>query len=373
MTHRPPSPARSTLAAGVLLALTLALFCAAAPAGADEPAPPAERPPAMQRLLDQLQQMVDPALLAPAGAAADVEGDLDRVRASEPPLAAADPLAPDLPGGLAGDLAAAVADYRESGEPAILGTPTGRVWPYGHGVPTLTCLPLRACDVALEAGETLLGWAIGDSERWLAEELVEGAPPGERPHLLLKPTETGLATNLVLVTDRRTYHLELVSPELPDDAAVATPYDHRVAWYYPDDWVRRLEHAERRATTATADAAVRHAEAVELEHPLDPGRLSFAYRVDAPFWARRRLPWRPLTVFDDGERVYLRLPERARRHELPVLLGRLADGTTYPLATHLAGDWLIVPTLFERAELVLGTGDRRRSLTLRAGSREAAR
>lgn len=252
----------------------------------------------------------------------------------------------------------------------MLGSPDARVWPFGHGVPTLSCLPLRACDVSLESGETLLGWALGDSERWLAEELVEGIAPTQRPHLLLKPTDSGLATNLVLVTDRRTYHLELVSPDLEEDASQPTPYHHRVSWWYPDDWVRRMEQRETQSADATARAAARRAAAVEIDRPLDPDRLSFGYRIERPFWPKRRLPWQPVTVFDDGERVYLRLPERARRHELPVLLGRLPDGSTYPLAARLQGEWLVVPTLFERAELVIGSGDRRRSLTLLAETGE---
>lgn len=357
-----PSPRRAALGAGLLLTAALAGPASAAPA-AGEPGPPqAERPAGLDRFLAEL----------------GVPGSLDDA-AAVPPLAA--PYLPDdVAAALAGasttdlpaDLTSAVDDYRENGEPAILGTPTGRVWPFGHGVPTLTCLPLRACDVALERGEALLGWAIGDSERWRAEELVEGTPPAQRPHLLLKPTDTGLATNLVLVTDRRTYHLELVSPELADEGE-PTPYDHRVSWWYPDDWVRRVADAESRRATAAAQATARHAAAVELDRPLDPARLSFAYRIERPAWPKRRLPWQPRTVFDDGERVYLRLPPEARRHELPVLLGRLADGTTYPLATRLQGDWLVVPTLFERAELVLGTGDRRRSLTLISISEADAR
>lgn len=352
MSHLRPtrrlSLRRAALGAALLLAAAVAGTTlagpAAAPTGQPGP-PPAERPADLDRFLAEL----------------GVPGSLDDDALAGAPAA-----------GLPVDLSAAVADYRDTGEPAILGTPTGRVWPFGHGVPTLTCLPLRACDVALERGETLLGWAIGDSERWRAEELVEGAPPAERPHLLLKPTDTGLATNLVLVTDRRTYHLELVSPEL-DDGDEPTAYDHRVSWWYPDDWVRRAADAEARRATAASRAASHHAAAVEIDRPLDPGRLSFAYRLERPFWPKRRLPWQPLTVFDDGERVYLRLPADARRHELPVLLGRMADGTAYPLATRLAGDWLIVPALFERAELVLGTGDRRRSLTLISTAEAAAR
>jgi hypothetical protein len=60
----------------------------------------------------------------------------------------------------------------------------------------------------------------------------------------------------------------------------------------------------------------------------------------------------------------VRLPEQALRGELPVVLGVLADGTEVPLNARLDGEWWVVPTLFERAELVLGSGKARRWLRI---------
>jgi type IV secretion system protein VirB9 len=279
------------------------------------------------------------------------------------------PAAPDL-----GAFAAALEEYEETGEAPVLGLPTHRAYPYGHRVPVVRCLPLRACDLEFEGGETLAGWAVGDSERWLVEELVQGIDDEAQPHLLVKPTEFDLATNLVVVTDRRTYHLELEAPsaeevqERPQGSPPAA-YDAHLSWWYPDDFVQRRSADVRAKAAARAEARARRDAARALEASLDPRELSFAYRVRTPWRPSRRLGWKPTTVFDDGRRVYLRLPAVARRGELPVILGLLENGGHYPLNARLDGDWLIVPALFERAELILGTGEERRSLRIVATDR----
>jgi type IV secretion system protein TrbG len=347
-------------ALGPFLFVLLAALAAAPPSLASPQAPAATPHPedldlsALDRLLAEIAHG-PPAPPAPA----DPE--------PEPHLpAAADswPAAPD-----AAALSAALAEYADTGEPPILGLPTSRVFPHGHEVPVVRCLPLRACDLVFQTGERLAGWALGDSERWLVEQLTEGTGETARPHLLLKPTDYQLATNLVVLTDRRSYRLELESPthdEVHDDTVDGplAAYDARISWWYPDDFVHRIRSGDAAAAAAAERAEAHHRGAVALDRPLDPADLSFAYAVKHPWRRSRRLPWKPLTVFDDGDQVFIRLPAAARRSDLPVVLGLLDDGSHYPLAARLDGDWLIVPTLFDRAELVLGTGDHRRRLTL---------
>ena len=264
----------------------------------------------------------------------------------------------------------ALTRYAETGEPPVLGLPTRRVYPYGHQIPIVRCLPLRACDLVFQAGEQLAGWALGDTERWIVAELAEGGGDAAVPHLLLKPTDFELATNLVVVTDRRTYHLELESPTPEEvrgddgDASRATDYDAQLSWWYPDEFVREARQRQASAERAATTAVRRHQDAVALDVPLDPARLSFAYEVKRPWRPSRRLGWQPVTVFDDGRRIYLRLPPAARVTELPVVLGLLEDDETYPLDARFEGDWLIVPSLTDRLELVVGSGKTRRSLTI---------
>ena len=248
--------------------------------------------------------------------------------------------------------------YSKTGEPPILALPTERSFPFGHAVPRLQCVPYRACVVALEPGETILGRALGDTARWQWVELIGS---GSRPYVMVKPREFDLLTNAAIVTDRRLYRVELVAPGKPK-AAQEVPYDSLVSFWYPDDWAKaETAKIEANAVRLAADSASR-----ALDEPLvgDLTGLQFDYGFDRPF--RRALPWKPLLVFDDGARTYVRLPRQAISEAPPLVFGTIAGKAT-PLEARVAGkqgDWLVIPTVSARLRLVVGTGREQRSLTV---------
>ena len=57
--------------------------------------------------------------------------------------------------------------------------------------------------------------AAGDTVRWVIGEASSGTGLTRRTHILVKPTDPGLKTNLVINTDRRTYHVEIRSTPRP--------------------------------------------------------------------------------------------------------------------------------------------------------------
>lgn len=134
-------------------------------------------------------------------------------------------------------------------------------------------------DIALEAGEQLVGSgpvAAGDTVRWVIGDTESGTGPTKRVHILVKPTRPDLVTNLVINTDRRTYHLELRSAE--------KTYMASVFWAYAQDQLIAL----RRRNTA-AEAASPVAAGVDI----DP--LNFCYGIEGDSPA-----WRPLRAFANG-------------------------------------------------------------------------
>src|SRR5690606_8521494 len=84
-------------------------------------------------------------------------------------------------------------------------------FPYGFERPVMRCPRLNACMVALEPGEKLTDEPLaGDTERWIIDTSVMGS--GEQTLLVVvKPEDCGLATNLLVPTDRRVYELSLIS------------------------------------------------------------------------------------------------------------------------------------------------------------------
>lgn len=200
------------------------------------------------------------------------------------------------------------------------------IFPYEEArVYPLVAMPGRVTDVVLEPGETLVAngaIATGDSARWIIADTSSGAGAQRRVHVLVKPTQAGLSTNLLINTDRRTYHLEL--------RASARTWLSQVAWRYRVPDVEPIRVAARPATTSV--------------------RLNLAYKIGGD-----RPSWRPVRVFDDGQRTYIEFGSRAMMDALPPLYLTGTDGKSAELVNyHVDGRRLVLDRLFDRAELRLG-------------------
>lgn len=250
----------------------------------------------------------------------------------------------------------AVHAYRTTGQAPILERSDTTLFPFGESQPVVQCSPLRACDIELQAGEIVTGVALGDTERWVTSPLESGAPEAPTPHVLVKPKDYDLTTNLIVGTDRRTYHLTLVSPSKKDVEAGAA-FVRRAAFYYPQDFVEQweLDQSRQRRAAARRDALVTE----ELDG-VSLTTLDFSYAVGR----KGNVSWIPETVFDDGEHVYIRLPAAVRSSDLPSLLVEI-DGGGMALANYRVNDrWFIVDGLFNRADLVAGVGKQRKQISI---------
>jgi P-type conjugative transfer protein TrbG len=220
--------------------------------------------------------------------------------------------------------------------------PDGRVlFSYGAGLPTVVCAPLRVCMIELQTGEKLVGEPhIGDSVRWNVSPALYGEGNSITSIIVLKPSMPGLDTNLLITTDRRAYYLRLISK--PED------YVARVAFAYPDD-----ESGERKWQQHLAELKRQEEERSHIED-LPEGAadaLHFNYRLKG---GDENI--RPVRVFDDGKKTYIQMPGQATNRELPVLVVIGANKKPEMVNYRVKGSTYIVDRLFERAQLVLGTG-----------------
>lgn len=219
------------------------------------------------------------------------------------------------------------------------------------GLYVVTAAVGQVTDIMLQDGETLSDTgavAAGDTVRWVIGEAASGEGTGRRTHILVKPTDPGLATNLVINTTKRTYHVELRS--------TPTIYMASVGWSYPQDELIAIQHA-RDAEAAKAET--------QVQTGIDPARLDFAYRLSGP-----DTPWRPAQVFDDGAKTYVLMPAGIAQSELPPLF-LLGDKNKAELVNYrVSGRYLIVDRLFTIAELRLGTRKQQIVRITRLASRE---
>jgi type IV secretion system protein VirB9 len=212
-----------------------------------------------------------------------------------------------------------------------------QVYPYTRGaLYQLYAAVNQVTDIGLEAGEKLISVSAGDTVRWIVGDTSSGEGKDATVHILVKPVAADLDTNLVITTDRRTYHLEM--------HATAATYMASVSWTYPAAELIALkrERAEAaRATAAIADGGV------NLEE------LRFRYRLEGD------APWKPRQVFDDGSKVYIQFPSGLAQSEAPPLFVLGPDGNSALVNYRVRGTTYIVDRLFAAAELRLGTAPQR--------------
>jgi type IV secretion system protein VirB9 len=206
-----------------------------------------------------------------------------------------------------------------------------QVYPWREGaIYQAFAAPGAVTDIALQPGETLIAVAAGDTARWAIGDTTSGAGETRRTHILVKPYAAGLSTNLIVMTDRRTYYLKL-------DAAAATAMT-ALSWTYPADALIALK-----ASPATAGPSIPSGAGP------DPERLNFSYAISGA-----KAPWRPLRVFDDGRRTYLEFTESILTGEAPPLFVLGDAGAAELVNYRMRGRFYIVDRLFDAAELRLG-------------------
>ncbi|HCF2686191.1 TPA: P-type conjugative transfer protein TrbG [Pseudomonas aeruginosa] len=206
-----------------------------------------------------------------------------------------------------------------------------QVWPFTDGaLYQVYAAPGRVTVISLQPGEELVTVAAGDTVRWIVGDTSSGTGDALRVSVLVKPIRSGLKTNLVVTTSRRTYLIELTSTERAWMASVS--------WEYPKDRMLALQ---------------RQAQAAQATAPVDTGlsleKIRFRYAISGS-----NAPWKPMRAFDDGEKVYIQFPPGIAQGELPPLFVIGAQGDGQLVNYRFRSPYYIVDRLFGAAELRLG-------------------
>jgi P-type conjugative transfer protein TrbG len=196
--------------------------------------------------------------------------------------------------------------------------------------------PEEITDIALQPGEQLVGSgpvAAGDTVRWIIGDTTSGTGASSQVHILVKPTRPDLTTNLIINTDRRTYHLELRS--------TTATYMASISWNYPEDQLIAIRQQNSQA-----------AQTAPIATGVDVSALNFRYKIEGD-----NPPWRPLRAFDDGRQVFIEFPSGIGQGDMPPLFVIGPSGKTTDLVNYrVRGADMIVDTLFAEAELQMGDG-----------------
>ena len=240
---------------------------------------------------------------------------------------------------------------REAIQPAP-GTDGAVSFVYGATAPSIVCAVLQVCDVELQAGEQVNAVNLGDTARWLVEPAVSGSGAGEATHLIIKPLDVGLQTNLVVTTDRRTYHMQLRSTRVE--------YMAHVVFAYPEDAAAKWKAVTRRA---------------ELTHSTGtlPGTGEYLGNLDFKYLIDGNARWKPVRVYNDGVKTIIEMPRVMEQTEAPSLLVVRRDGnpkkdTDQAIVNYrVQGDRYIVDQIFDKAILIVGVGKRQDRVVITRG------
>lgn len=207
-----------------------------------------------------------------------------------------------------------------------------QVFPFSDGaIYQVYTAPGAVTDISLQVGESLVAVAAGDTVRWVIGDTTSGAGAEKRTHILVKPFASGLATNLVITTDRRSYHVQLTATSRTAMAAMS--------WTYPADQLIALRRA---AEQAAAVAPVSEGLAIDSLH------FNYAISGDTP-------AWRPLRAFDDGRQTFVEFPATIAVGDAPPLFIVGPTGEAELVNYRVRGRFYVVDRIFDIAELRLGT------------------
>lgn len=236
-----------------------------------------------------------------------------------------------------------LSDEWQEGQGVVTRGPDGKVvFLFGQVQPSVVCSPLQVCDIELQAGEVVRDVLVGDSVRWKVDPATSGAASAQAFHLIVKPSEAGIETSMVITTSRRTYHLQLRSH--------ATEYMARIGFEYPDDVAAKLGEINARMEASVIDGAGVPAE-----------NLDFGFRIEG---AAR---WKPTRIYADGLKTYIQFPAALAGGDAPVLFV-ISGGENRIVNYRLQNNMMVVDYLVDHAILASGVGRDQQKITIRRGT-----
>lgn len=202
-----------------------------------------------------------------------------------------------------------------------------------------TAKPGFQSSIRFGADERIENVAVGDSNAW------QVTPNKRGNYLFIKPMIAGARSNMMVITDQRTYLFDLEASRASQPVYTLS-FDYPA---YPAPGSVKPPPAPPPPTLAeTALASV---------EPAPPPRPSFGWKAEGA------KSLRPARMFDDSKSVYLSWPDAAA---LPAVLVPAPDGTESPVAYKLENGFIVVEGLPRRiiirrgreAATVLATGNK---------------
>jgi type IV secretion system protein VirB9 len=200
------------------------------------------------------------------------------------------------------------------------------------------CQPYRTTDLILEPGEEVLEMPfLSEDKVWEIGAGVSRTNGLDVQHFFLKPSITALTTSMIIITNRRVYHLLLKS--------YGDRYMTMVQWEYPARFPFVVKPDAMNEQNRRINGVNTRAQDTLL---VDPQFLSFDYKMTYSIF--KKPLWLPRRIYDDGRKTYIELDERMLNMESPVLFNKKNERINYRVQQNL----IIIDELIEKVTLRRG-------------------
>ena len=237
---------------------------------------------------------------------------------------------------------------------------------FGQSLPSIVCAILQVTDIELQPGEVVTHINVGDSARWSVESALSGSGSDQVEHLIVKPRDIGLSTSLVVTTDRRTYHLLLVSDE--------AEFMHYVTFMYGDVAPSPAATSGIASATPAPSPAPFPSDPPAVRNHGDGKQVRLVARdpvedVDESYTVEGKADWKPVEVYSKNGKTYLEMPSSMRHKEAPVLFEEKKAGWFHHdkvlVNYRVHGRWYVVDRVLDKATLVSGVGGGQQKVDIR--------
>ncbi len=257
------------------------------------------------------------------------------------------------------EIKAALKEFSTSGKAPIVKRAGFLQFPFGEVQPILNCQPNYGCDIELQAGEKVSAVILGNDPLWDYLLWESNQNSTAISHITIGPRVNKAKTNVIIGTDRRTYHLELVSTKNSD-------YVRSAKFYYPRERLKELQAKQRRTNQLKAKKAKLDSLSKSLPYQV----LNFNWEVEA----KNSITWKPIRVFDDSAHIYIYFPEHVVFEDFPGVYtstseGKLSQPTWRSVApdperSDEKGSYLMVDGMFEELQLLGGFRGKQETVTI---------
>lgn len=217
--------------------------------------------------------------------------------------------------------------------------------------PIVKTTPFQETVISLQPGERFTSISSGDPSRWSYSVAVSGSGAHQQQNVLVKPSAPNISTNMIITTDRRIYNLGLVSA---DEQSITK----NISFWYPEEMLGHVNEAnlKHENTEKVADVP-----------DINIHSMNFSYSITCGVFCQNP-DWKPTRVFDDGTHTYIQFPHSISSQDMPALF--VLTGHSKELVNYrFKAPYFIVDKIFNKATLVLGVGNNKRTVDITNNSK----